>query len=248
MKTIAVGVGSNKNILNAIESFNNVDIDFQLIYKDKNLFDSILNPEIDATIRGSLPSSGIIKNLKSKFKNVFRATYVKDDENEFLLAPVGIDDGDSITNKLEIAIECGNFFKMQGKEPKIAVLAEGREGDYGRSNRINKSIDNSNKLTTLIEEQTQYNVENYYILFEKAIADKYNVLIAPDGVFGNVLFRSLVLVNSWSSYGAITFGLPDIFIDTSRDQSVQGYIRSIILAEQLINLKKGNHNGGKFTL
>lgn len=238
MTTIAVGIGDNKNILKAMDCFKDENIDFQLVYDDEALVDAILDSEVDAVIRGSLPASKVMKSLKSNFSNdfIFRATYVIDEDKEFLLTPVGIDEGESIDNKLQIAIECGNFLKKQNKEPKIAVLAEGRNGDYGRSKRISDSIDDSEKLTDLINEKTDFDVKNYYILIEKALDDGCNVIIAPDGIFGNVLFRSFVLINSWPSYGAVTFGLSKVYIDTSRDQSEEGYVRSIELAYKLTNI------------
>ena len=41
-------------------------------------------------------------------------------------------------------------------------------------------------------------------------------------------------LNSWPSYGAVTFGMDRVYIDTSRDQSIEGYLRSLVLAEELI--------------
>ena len=139
MKTIAIGIGENKNVLNAIKSIENENINFKLVHDDEDLINAILNPDIYAVIRGSLKASKVMKNLKEKFKDkfIFRATYIIDNNKEFLLTPVGIDEGDSLENKLNIAIECGNFLKKQGKIPKIAILADGRKGDYGRSIRIN---------------------------------------------------------------------------------------------------------------
>ena len=75
--------------------------------------------------------------------------------------------------------------------------------------------------------------KNHYILIEQAIKDKCNVIIAPDGIIGNIIFRTLVLVNSWPSCGAVTFGINGVYIDTSRDQSIDGYVRSLILANDL---------------
>lgn len=238
MKTIAIGIGENKNILKAIENTKNKNINFKLIDNDEDLINAILNPKIDCVIRGSLPASKVMNNLKRKYEDkfIFRATYIIDKDKEFLLAPVGIDEGESIEDKLQIAVECGSFLEKLGKNPKIAILAEGRKGDYGRSERINKSIDESENLTRLIKKNTNFNVENYYILIEKAIIDNCNIIIAPDGIFGNILFRSLVLINSWPSYGAVTFGLSNIYIDTSRDQSEEGYARAIELAYKLSNL------------
>ena len=152
------------------------------------------------------------------------------------MTPVGIDEGTTVEDKLKIAINCGNFLRKLKKEPKIAVLADGRKGDYGRSEKISKSIDESEQLTQLIKEKTDFEVKNYYILIEQALNENCNVIIAPDGIIGNIIFRTLILVNSWPSCGAVTFGIDGIYIDTSRDQSVEGYLRSLIFAYKLANL------------
>ncbi len=234
MISIAVGVGKNNNILKAIEKFDNIE--FKLAYDDRCLLNYILDSEIDCVIRGSLPASKVISQLKKKFSDIFRATYIQDNNHEFLIAPVGIDEGNDINEKLRIAINCSNFLEKLSIKPKIAVLSKARQGDYGRSKVIDNSINESNKLEEFIQEKTSFNVKNYNILIEKAINDNCNILIAPNGIIGNYLFRTLVLVNKWSSYGAVTFGLNKIYIDTSRDQSVEGYIRSIQLACKLHKL------------
>lgn len=237
MIRIAVGVGENKNIIKAIDLFKKQQENIEIIQvdNDDDLVESILNPDITSTVRGSLPASTVMKKLKSEFPNISRATYVNG-EYEFLLAPVGIDEGNNLDEKLEIAKNCGNFLKTLNKTPKIAVLADGRPGDYGRSKEISLSIDESKELTELIRKNTDFDVENYYILIEKAINDRCNVIIAPDGIIGNIIFRTLVLVNSWPSYGAVTFGIDQIYIDTSRDQTTDGYLRSLNLACDLANI------------
>lgn len=237
MKSIAIGIGKNNNIVKAIEIFEHkYNINTKLIHDDDELVKAILDDEIDAVVRGSLPASGVIKEVKKHFPDISRATYVNGDGHEFLLTPVGIDEGNTIEDKLKIAINCGEFLKRLEKEPKIAVLADGRKGDYGRSEKISESIDESEELTRLIEENTDFEVKNYYILIEQALNDNCNVIIAPDGIIGNIIFRTLILVNSWPSCGAITFGINGIYIDTSRDQTVEGYLRSLIFAYKLANL------------
>lgn len=238
MITIAVGVGENKNIVKACELFNNKygDAEIKPVYNDDELVESILNDDIDSTVRGSLKASEVMKTLKKNYQNISRATYVHSDEYEFLLTPVGIDEGNTVDEKLNIAVNCAEFLEKLNKTPKIAVLANGREGDWGRSSEISKSIDESKQLTELIEKETDYNVKNYFILVEKAIKEKCNIIIAPNGIIGNIIFRTLVMLDSWPSYGAVTFGVNSIYIDTSRDQSVDGYLRSLILAYDLAKL------------
>ena len=235
MKTIAIGVGENENIIQACHIFKekHPQTDIKLIYSDEDLVKAVLDDKIDAVIRGSLPASHIMQELKEHYPNLSRATYVNGDEYEFLLSPVGIDEGKNVEERFEIALNCIDFLKKVGKEPKIAVLAEGREDDFGRGSEVSNSIEESKELTKLIEENTSEEVTNYFILIEKAINSKSNIIIAPNGRVGNIIFRTLVLLSSWPSYGAVTFGIDRVYIDTSRDQSIDGYVRSLILANQL---------------
>lgn len=235
MKRIAIGVGENENIIQACHIFKekHPETDINLIYSDDDLIRAVLDKKIDGVVRGSLPASNIMKELKEKYPNLSRATYVNGNGYEFLLTPVGIDEGNTVEEKFKMTMNCIEFFKQVGKTPKIAVLAEGREDDFGRGKEVSNSIKDSRKLTKLIEENTEEEVKNYYILIEKAINDKCNIIIAPNGRVGNIIFRTLVLLNSWPSYGAVTFGINRTYIDTSRDQSIEGYVRSLILANDL---------------
>ena len=236
MKTIAIGVGENENIIQACHIFKekHPKTDIKLIYSDADLVKAVLDDKIDAVVRGSLPASNIMQELKEYYPNLSRATYVNDKKGyEFLLSPVGIDEGKSVEERFDITLNCIEFLKKVGKKPKIAVLAEGREDDFGRGSEVSNSIIDSKKLTKLIEENTTEEVKNYFILIEKAIESKSNIIIAPNGRVGNIIFRTLVLLSSWPSYGAVTFGMDRVYIDTSRDQSIDGYIRSLTLAEDL---------------
>lgn len=237
MKTIAIGVGENENIIQACHIFKekHPKTNLKLIYRDKDMVQAVLDDKIHGVVRGSLPASNIMKELKAVYPNITRATYVNGDEYEFLLTPVGIDEGETVEDRLDIVKNCIDFLKRLGKTPKIAVLAEGRKDDFGRGPEVSQSITDSEKLTELIKENIDEEVENYYILVEKAIKDGCNVIVAPNGRVGNIIFRTLVLLNSWPSYGAITFGMDKIYIDTSRDQSIEGYVRSLTLAYELDN-------------
>lgn len=238
MITIAAGVGENKDILKACDIFkkDKKDVNIKLIKNDKLLVENILNENINATIRGSLPASNVLKKLKETYPQISRATYIHGKNYEFLISSVGIDEGNTIDEKLKIAINCIDFLKKLNKTPKIATLSYARLGDYGRSIQINNSLDDTKKLTNLIETQTNQKIENSCVLIDQAIKNRCNILITPNGIVGNTIFRTLVLLNSWPSFGAITFGIDEIYIDTSRDQNVDGYLRSLELAYKLAKL------------
>ncbi len=263
MIRIVAGLGENENIIKASNRLKDIDdLEITLVKTENELIEAFKNPEIDAVIRGSLKASKVIKAIKEfkSDKTINRTTYIntEDDESfskdyEFLLAPVGIDEGKNIEEKVILAIQAANFIQYLGKKPKIAILAEGRKDDLGRSERIDESILSSEELTNKLietfkeldnfdndsdEVSKNYSIKNYYILLEQAIEDGYNILLANDGIFGNIMFRTLVLLDKWPSYGAVTLGIDEIFIDTSRDQTVEGYVRSLKLAYNLSKLRE----------
>jgi len=267
MVKLSIGCGENKNALLAARLLNEEEnFHIEVAKSDKELISAFNNENIDAVIRGSLKSFNILKNIKNtndinnntnninkidkinKSKSIYRSSFIKADINnenhEFLLGPVGIDEGDTVDEKLNLAIYGANFMKNIGNTPKIAILAGGRKEDFGRSPVIDKSIEESEELLKKIEKSlidcqftSDFSVKNYYILIEKAVKEGNNIIIAPDGIIGNIIFRTLVLLSSWESYGAIALGIEKIFIDTSRDQTKDGYIRALRFAQNLVENK-----------
>lgn len=233
---IAAGVGENKNI---VEASKKVDFEVILTESEDNLVNMLLNKEVDAAVRGSLSSSKILGILKEKYcRKMYRASFLETNGQKFLFAPVGIDEGDNVEEKVKLIDLGAEFLLKLGIEPKIAVLSGGRPQDIGRSQRIDDSIAEGEHLTSLTK--SKYSVKHYFILIENAIKDNVNFILAPDGISGNLIFRTLVFLGSGKSHGAVTLGINEIFIDTSRSQSVEGYIRSLEFSNYLARLKSRN--------
>ncbi|MEE1117596.1 MAG: methanogenesis marker protein Mmp4/MtxX [Methanosphaera sp.] len=230
---IAIGLGENEDVLKAIEYF---PFKIHLAKNNQELLNYLKNPKIDGVIRGSLESN-IILDLKKEYPEIFRASLLEKDGHKFLLSPVGIDEGDSISSKITIVEECAKAITLLGEEPKIALISGGRKNDKGRSEKIDQSIETCEKIENLLKDR--YDIKHYYILIEEAIKEHANIIIAPDGITGNLIFRSLVLVAGMKSNGALTLNQPYIFIDTSRSQNTQGYINSINLMKKLIEKNRG---------
>ena len=78
MIKITVGIGKNKDIIQACEIFKQEkdDVEIELADNDNDLVNAILNEKVDAVIRGSLPASSVMKQLNAKFSDISRATYV----------------------------------------------------------------------------------------------------------------------------------------------------------------------------
>lgn len=226
---IAAGVGKNKNI---VEASKKVDFEVLLVESEDKLMDLLLNGEVAAAVRGSLGSSRIIAKLRERYGNgISRASLLENDGHKFLLAPVGIDEGDDLAQKIQIIKDGAEFLLKLGIKPKIAVLSGGRAQDIGRSHKIDTSI--AQGELTVAMTRDKYQVKHYFILIEDAIADGANFILAPDGICGNLIFRTLVFLNSRKSHGAVTLGIDKIFVDTSRSQSTEGYKRALEFANYL---------------
>lgn len=229
---IAAGVGSNKAIINAAKK---VDFDVILTESEEELINLLLNGDVDAAVRGSLSAACLMKVFRKKYSEMYRASVMEYDGSIFLLTPVGIDEGDTLKQKAKI-IEYGDqFLEQMGLKPKIAILSGGRPNDIGRSSLIDESINQAKELFKITRDK--YPVKHYYILIEDAMDDGANMILAPNGICGNLIFRSLVFIGSIKSHGAVTLGIDEIFIDTSRSQSEEGYLRALKLAEKLVNNK-----------
>ncbi len=235
---IAAGIGENKNIVDASKEVN---FEVILTESEEDLIKMLLKKEVHAAVRGSLSSSRILPFLKEKFNtDIFRASLLEANGHKFLFAPVGIDEGDSVEQKIKL-IELGAEFLLGiGIRPKIGILSGGRPQDVDRSKKIYNSIEEGEYLTEIIK--NKYSVKHYFILIENAINDKANFIVAPDGISGNLIFRTLAFLGSGKSHGAVTLGLNEIFIDTSRSQSIEGYKRALEFSHYLARLKSRNKN------
>jgi putative methanogen marker protein 4 len=232
---IIAGVGKNKNVTDAID---NVDFDVISIESEEELVELLFNGYADAAIRGSLSASKIMSILKKKYPNkISRASLIDLNGHKFLLAPVGIDEGDSIDQKLRVAEDGSKFLTSIGIKPKLGILSGGRPQDKGRSKKIDESMEGGEFLTSILSEKL-IDAKHYFILIEEAIADGANFIIAPDGISGNLIFRTLVLLGEGKSHGAITLGMEEIYIDTSRSQDLEGYKRALKFAHYLGRSKK----------
>ncbi len=231
MKIVA-GVGENKNI---VEAARQVEFPVILVDSEEEFTELILKVESDAFVRGSLEASIVMAEIKNKYGNIYRAAFLEVDGNKFFLAPVGIDEGDLLSQKIQIIKLATELLPKMGMDPKIAVLSGGRANDVGRSKKIDESIAQGESLTRITS--NKYTVKHYYILIENAIADHANFILAPDGISGNLIFRSLILLGSGKSHGAITLGISEILVDTSRSQSVEGYIMALKFAKYLADLR-----------
>ena len=193
--------------------------DLEIIHSDKpevELVDRLVDGRIDAAVRGTLGATKTLGYLKSVL-GVSRlerlALLTTADGVPFFLVPVGIDEGNSVADRVDLVSKSVNAIRRFGITEKVAVLSGGRFEDAGRSEIVDQSLADGEVVTGMLCE-LGIDAKHYGILIEDAIRDA-NVLVAPDGITGNLIFRTLVFLGGGGGFGAPV--LADlVFVDTSR--------------------------------
>jgi putative methanogen marker protein 4 len=198
------------------------------------LVSALKKGEIEAGVRGTLSAKTVMDELKSQFgvERILRIAFLAvGDGRLVLLAPVGIDEGQSSEERMElISLGCELLAKLKA-EPKVGVLSGGRLEDIGRHLKVNEMLMEGEKLTrTALDDGVQ--AKHFGILLEKAV-ESSNFVIAPDGITGNLIFRALHYFGGAKGIGAPVVNLDRLFVDTSRDK--EDYTWSIALASAFID-------------
>ncbi|MDD1769898.1 MAG: methanogenesis marker protein Mmp4/MtxX [Methanomassiliicoccales archaeon] len=208
------------------------------VFQDPDaLVKALKSGELDAAVRGNLDSNEVMKAIKKQFAidHVLRMAILQPRNGKiFFFAPVGVDEGNTVAQKLEMITLGAALMRRMGIEPKVGVLAGGRRGDVGRDEKVDRSIAEADDLAAKATAQG-IPARNAEILIEEAVKD-CNLIIGPDGVSGNLIFRTLHFLGEGRAIGAVVLNIDKVFVDTSRSKT--SYIDSIALASALVGSKK----------
>lgn len=194
---------------------------------EKYLVEGLYQGSIDYAIRGNLSAKDIKINIEDCFGiKIHRAVYIeenshKDDRLRFFLAPVGIDELQTNTEKLEFIKSFTGFFDIFKLNKKILLLGSGRKEDIGRSKKVDDIFKDVSELEDMIRlNYPSIDVYNVGICIEKAKIIKPGLIIPYDGITGNIIYRTLILFsnNSFKAFGAPVIPAEICFIDTSREK------------------------------
>ena len=99
-----------------------------------------------------------------------------------------------------------------------------------RNSRVDRTLREGELISEIINEEYSINAKHYGILIEDAIKEDATFILAPDGISGNLIFRTLEFLGGGSGIGAIySYFIPKkIFIDISR--KMKDYTETIAFA------------------
>ncbi len=195
------------------------------------LIDDLHAGKIEGAVRGTFPANETLRYLKTVYgvSHLERIALLETAQGErFFLAPVGVDEGWTVEEKVELVTSGRELAKSFGLSEKTAVLSGGRIGDIGRHPIVDRSIQDALQVA---EKTGAIHGE---ILIEDAVKE-CGVIIAPDGISGNLIFRTLTFLGTGIGHGAPVTNIPGVFIDSSRASS--GYVPALNLAAALSRKK-----------
>jgi putative methanogen marker protein 4 len=195
---------------------------------EEALIDDLMEGRIGAAVRGTLPANSTLRALKRAAGvdhleriALLETVYGK----KFLLTPVGVDEGWTVPEKLELIKKGRAIARKFGLPEKVGVLSGGRLGDVGRHPQVDASMAEAELVARLGK------AEHCEILIEEAV-ETCGLIIAPDGISGNLVFRTLTFLGGGHGHGAPVVNISRIFVDTSR--ASPNYANALMLAASLL--------------
>lgn len=198
------------------------------LHPEQALVDDLASGTIDAAVRGTLPSNTTLKALKKAMgvDHLERIALLETARGKkFLLTPVGVDEGWTVGEKVELVQKGRVIAQKFGLQEKVGVLSGGRLGDVGRHKQVDTSMADAELVARLT------GTAHCEILIEDAVED-CGLIIAPDGISGNLIFRTLVFLGAGHGHGAPVVNISRIFVDTSR--ASPNYTNAVLLAASLL--------------
>ena len=229
---VKVGIGCNGTSAKVRDSVKGIE-GYATVYTDpERLVDDLISGKIDAAVRGDMSSSVLLPILKRKMNvpDLERVVLLEPVGGKLVIAaPVGIDEGWTVEQKYNLAVKSIELMKRIGMGTRIAVMSGGRKDDIGRHPTVDGTIRDALELVDRLNAEG-YDAYHAEILIEDAVKDA-DLIIAPDGISGNLIFRTMHLIGGALALGAPIINIDKVFIDTSRAK--KDYKDSIALAMRL---------------
>lgn len=233
MPDVRVGIGRGTDSGNVERSVLAMDGHDVVIYDDPyELTDDLANGNIDAAVRGDMSSSMLLPILRSKLNlpALERVVFLEPMGGKLIImAPVGIDEGWTDEQRISLAKRSADLARKVGMGSKIAIMSGGRCEDVGRCKVVDRSIESARAIAKQLVLEG-YDAYHSQILIENAV-DEADIVIAPEGITGNIIFRTLHFIGGAKALGAPVVNSDKVFIDTSRAKT--DYRDSIALAMRL---------------
>ncbi len=197
------------------------------------LVNDLVHHRIEGAVRGTLSASYTLRILREAagVDHLERVALLETASGRlFFLAPVGVDEGWTVAEKVALIRRGRDLVRFFGLPDRVGVLSGGRLGDLGRHPAVDRSMADAELAARLGDGI------HCEILIEDAVQD-CGLVIAPDGITGNLIFRTLAYLGGGNGHGAPVTNIEPVFVDTSRASG--DYSQALRLAVALVRGRSG---------
>ena len=197
------------------------------------LVNDLVHHRIEGAVRGTLSASYTLRLLREAagVDHLERVALLETASGRlFFLAPVGVDEGWTVAEKVALIRRGRDLIRFFGLPDRVGVLSGGRLGDLGRHPAVDRSMADAELAARLGDGI------HCEILIEDAVQD-CGLVIAPDGITGNLIFRTLAYLGGGNGHGAPVTNIEPVFVDTSRASG--DYSQALRLAVALVRGRSG---------
>lgn len=236
-KIYLIGNSASKEHLSEeslLEKFKSQIIIIEADEPDQEIIKLLQQKTVTGIIRGSMGSTKFLQIIKTRLNipDINRIAILETHKgHQFFFGPVGIDEGNNYEKKknfIKRSIETLNSLEII---PKISILSGGRRSDMGRDSYVDETIKSADKIVEYFNKEIpELSISHDEILIECVVKKESNLVIAPDGISGNLIYRTLVHLGGGKAYGAIYMGIKKIIIDTSRVGNLDEIKGALLLA------------------
>lgn len=235
---VKVGIGcapGSRFVETSVRAMNNSNV---VVYHDPQaLVDDLASGKIDAAVRGDMSSSELLPLVKKALglERLERVVLLGINGRIISSLPVGIDEGWSSDARVEMTVRAVDLMCRLGLEnPCVAVMSGGRNDDRGRCKAVDHTLDQATEIVEALKAKG-INAYDAQILIEEAI-DNADILVAPDGITGNLMFRIMHFIGGLEAFGAPVVNSGKVFVDTSREKT--DFADSIAVAMKLAGMRE----------
>lgn len=217
---------------------------FESIVSDQpheTLFNLLKENKVQAIIRGQVSSGPFRESFISFYEgkvdpgDAFVSVLEDSEGRIILLSPVTNNRGWNNEDKILLINASAGLLAKLGIPVKIGILCFSREEEVSHGKDfLNKTFFEANELVNLFKEK--YEIKNYGIDFDIALAENCNIIIEQNGGTGNQVLRSLVYLGAIRNYGVPILNADRVIIESMR--ASEDFSDHLLLAAALTNNEK----------
>ncbi len=199
---------------------------------ERKLANMLYKEEVQGIVRGTVDDFKTLETYQSligeyKAKKEIELTLIEDFYGrQFFISEGSNPRGWNKKEKIKSSEAIANFLKQElGASPKIGVITGIRHDTYRRKKSIKTGVQGIlNQTYKDAEDIVKYfknkgiKAKNYAIELQTAVQDGCNIIIPPNGMVGNQIFRALCLLGGGKLLTASRANLPHPYEDNSRNE------------------------------